>query len=309
MVSYLVKRFIQAAFVIVAISIITFFLMNVIPGDPVSIMMEKRADAETIAKIRHELGTDLPLTAQYVNMVKKALHGDLGKSFFSGIPVSDLIAQKFRTTLKLALLAYIFALVVGILSGIFAALHRGKIGDTAVMIMAMLGISAPVFWIALILQIVFGLTLNWLPISGFQTPIHWILPTITLGAANASYIARITRTSMLEVMKQDYIRTARAKGVYEKRVIFKHMLKNALLPIITISGTQLGGLLTGAIMTETVFSISGLGRLTVDSIFRRDFPVIQGAVLFIAVVYVVVNLIVDISYALVDPRISLSEVD
>lgn len=309
MVSYLVKRFIQAAFVIVAISVITFFLMNVIPGDPVSIMMEKRADAETIAKIRHELGTDLPLTTQYVNMVKKAIHGDLGKSFFSGIPVSELIAQKFRTTLKLAMLAYIFALAVGILSGIFAALHRGRIGDTAVMIMAMLGISAPVFWIALILQIVFGLTLNWLPISGFSTPIHWILPTITLGAANASYIARITRTSMLEVMKQDYIRTARAKGVYEKRVIFKHMLKNALLPIITISGTQLGGLLTGAIMTETVFSISGLGRLTVDSIFRRDFPVIQGAVLFIAVVYVAVNLIVDISYALVDPRISLSEVD
>jgi peptide/nickel transport system permease protein len=283
--------------------------MNVIPGDPVSIMMEKRADAETIAKIRHELGTDLPLTTQYVNMVKKAFRGDLGKSFFSGIPVSDLIAQKFRTTLKLAQMAYIFALTIGILSGIFAALHRGKIGDTAVMIMAMLGISAPVFWIALILQIVFGLMLNWLPISGFSSPIHWILPTITLGAANASYIARITRTSMLEVMKQDYIRTARAKGVYEKRVIFKHMLKNALLPIITISGTQLGGLLTGAIMTETVFSISGLGRLTVDSIFRRDFPVIQGAVLFIAVVYVAVNLIVDISYALVDPRISLSEVD
>lgn len=309
MLSYLVKRFIQAIFVIVAISIITFFLMNVIPGDPVSVMMEKRADPETIERIRHELGTDLPLTTQYINMMKKALHGDLGKSFSSGIPVSQLISQKFKTTLKLALVAYVFALTVGILSGIFSALYHGKIGDSIVMIMAMLGISAPVFWTALLLQIVFGLVLKWLPISGFSTPAHMILPMIALGGCNAAYIARITRTSMLEVMKQDYIRTARAKGVYKKRVIFKHMLKNAILPIITISGTQLGGLLTGAIMTETVFGISGLGRLTVDSIFRRDFPVIQGAVLFIAVVYVAVNLIVDISYALVDPRISLSEVD
>ena len=309
MLSYFIKRLLQAIFVVIAISIITFALMNVIPGDPVSIMMNKRADAATIQKLRHELGTDLPLTTQYFNMVKKALHGDLGKSFFSGRPVSDLLSQKFKVTLKLALCAYIFALTVGILSGIFAALHRGKIGDTAVMIMAILGISSPVFWIALLLQIIFGLTLQWLPISGFSTPAQMILPTVTLGAYTAAYIARITRTSMLEVMKQDYIRTARAKGVFENRVIFKHMLKNALLPIITISGTQLGGLLTGAIMTETVFSIAGLGRLTVESIFRRDFPVIQGTVLFIAVIYVVVNLIVDLSYAFVDPRISLSEVD
>lgn len=309
MLSYLIKRFLQAIFAIVAISIITFFLMNVIPGDPVSLMMEKRADPETIERIRHEMGTDLPLPTQYINMMKKAFMGDLGKSFFSGVPVSELISQKFSTTLKLALLAYVFALTLGILSGIFAALHRGKIGDSLVMIMAMLGISAPVFWIALLLQIVFGLVFKCLPISGFSTPAHMILPMVTLGACNASAIARITRTSMLEVMKQDYIRTARAKGVYEKRVVFKHMLRNALLPIITISGTQLGGLLTGAIMTETVFGISGLGRLTVESIFRRDFPVIQGTVLFIAVVYVTVNLLVDLSYALVDPRISLSEVD
>lgn len=309
MLSYLVKRFLQAVFAILAISVITFFLMNVIPGDPVSLMMEKRVDPETIERIRHELGTDLPMTTQYINMMKKAFRGDLGKSFASGMPVAELIGQKFKTTLKLALLAYVFALTVGILSGIFAALNRGKIGDSAVMIMAMFGISAPVFWIALILQIVFGLILKCLPISGFSTPAHMILPMITLGLCNASSIARITRTSMLEVMKQDYIRTARAKGVFERRVVFKHMLKNALLPIITISGTQLGGLLTGAIMTETVFGISGLGRLTVESIFKRDFPVIQGTVLFIAVVYVAVNLLVDLSYALVDPRISLSEVD
>lgn len=309
MLSYIAKRLLQSVFVIFAISIITFALMNVVPGDPVAVMLSKRADPVTIQRIRHQLGTDLPLPTQYLNMVKKVFHGDLGKSYFSGIPVSELISQKFKVTLKLSLLAFVFAIIIGIFCGIIAALNRGRIGDTIIMILAMLGISAPVFWIALVLQIIFGLKLQWFPIAGFSSPIYMVLPTITLGSCNAAEIARITRTSMLEVMRQDYIRTARAKGVYRRVIIIKHMLRNALLPIVTILGNILGGLLTGAIMTETVFGIPGLGRLTIESIEHRDFQVIEGTILFVAVVYVLMNLIVDISYAFIDPRISLSEVE
>lgn len=303
MLSYTLKRLIQTVFVLFGISLATFILINVVPGDPVQVMLEKRADPETIAKVRHELGIDKPLPEQYFNFVKGAVKLDLGKSYFTKEPVTSALSRSFKTTAKLASMSFLLAAVIGITCGVFAAVNRGRPLDSLLMTCAMFGMSAPAFWIAIILQIVFGLKLNLLPLSGFDTAACFILPSIALGARYAASIARITRTSMLDVVKQDYIRTARAKGVKENVVILKHALKNAMIPIITLLGTQLGNMLAGSMLIEKVFSISGIGKLAVDSMSNRDLPLVQGAVLYIAVIFVVVNLIVDISYAFIDPRI------
>lgn len=303
MLSYTVKRFVQTIFVLVGITLATFILINVVPGDPVQVMLEKRADPETIAKVRHELGIDKPLPEQYFNFVKGAVKLDLGKSYFSKEPVTTVLTRSFVTTAKLAAMSFLLASIIGVTCGIFAAVNRGRPLDSILMSMAMFGMSAPSFWIAIILQIIFGLKLNLLPLSGFDNPLCFILPSIALGARYAASIARITRTSMLDVIKQDYIRTARAKGVKESIVIVKHALKNAMIPIITLLGTQLGNMLAGSMLIEKVFSIQGIGKLAVDSMTNRDLPLVQGAVLYIAVIFVVVNLIVDLSYAFIDPRI------
>lgn len=303
MLSYTFKRLIQTVFVLFGISLATFILINVVPGDPVQVMLEKRADPETIEKVRHELGIDKPLPEQYFNFVKGAVKLDLGKSYFTKEPVTQALSRSFMTTAKLASMSFVLAAIIGITCGVFAAVNRGRPLDSLLMTLAMFGMSAPAFWIAIILQIVFGLKLNLLPLSGFDTAACFILPSIALGARYAASIARITRTSMLDVVKQDYIRTARAKGVKENIVILKHALKNAMIPIITLLGTQLGNMLAGSMLIEKVFSISGIGKLAVDSMSNRDLPLVQGAVLYIAVIFVVVNLIVDISYAFIDPRI------
>ena len=303
MLSYTGKRLLQTIFVLLGISLITFVLLQVVPGDPVALMLEKRADPETIAKVRKELGLDLPYYVQYLNFIKGAIHLDFGTSYFTKEVVTDALFRCFKVTVKLACMSFIFASVIGIPCGIFAAVKRGKGIDTVVMVLSIVGVSAPAFWVAIILQILFGLKLNVLPISGFDTPASYILPSLALGARYAGNIARITRTSMLEVLGQDYIRTARAKGVPEKMVIRKHALKNALIPVVTVIGLQFGSLLGGATLTETVFAWPGVGRLLVDSIKSKDAPLVLGGVIMMTITFSIVNLCVDILYAFIDPRI------
>ena len=303
MLSYTGKRLLQTIFVLLGISLITFVLLQVVPGDPVALMLEKRADPETIAKVRKELGLDLPYYVQYLNFIKGAIHLDFGTSYFTKEVVTDALFRCFKVTVKLACMSFIFASVIGIPCGIFAAVKRGKGNDTVVMVLSIVGVSAPAFWVAIILQILFGLKLNVLPISGFDTPASYILPSLALGARYAGNIARITRTSMLEVLGQDYIRTAKAKGAMRWAVILKHALKNAMIPIVTLVGTDFGYMLTGSMLIEKVFSIPGIGKLAVDAMSNRDLPLLEGTVMYIAFVFVVVNLIVDVSYAFLDPRI------
>ena len=303
MLSYTGKRLLQTIFVLLGISLITFVLLQVVPGDPVALMLEKRADPETIAKVRKELGLDLPYYVQYLNFIKGAIHLDFGTSYFTKEVVTDALFRCFKVTVKLACMSFIFASVIGIPCGIFEAVKRGKGIDTVVMVLSIVGVSAPAFWVAIILQILFGLKLNVLPISGFDTPASYILPSLALGARYAGNIARITRTSMLEVLGQDYIRTAKAKGAMRWAVILKHALKNAMIPIVTLVGTDFGYMLTGSMLIEKVFSIPGIGKLAVDAMSNRDLPLLEGTVMYIAFVFVVVNLIVDVSYAFLDPRI------
>ena len=303
MLSYTGKRLLQTIFVLLGISLITFVLLQVVPGDPVALMLEKRADPETIAKVRKELGLDLPYYVQYLNFIKGAIHLDFGTSYFTKEVVTDALFRCFKVTVKLACMSFIFASVIGIPCGIFAAVKRGKGIDTVVMVLSIVGVSAPAFWVAIILQILFGLKLNVLPISGFDTPASYILPSLALGARYAGNIARITRTSMLEVLGQDYIRTAKAKGAMRWAVILKHALKNAMIPIVTLVGTDFGYMLTGSMLIEKVFSIPGIGKLAVDAMSNSDLPLLEGTVMYIAFVFVVVNLIVDVSYAFLDPRI------
>ena len=303
MLSYTGKRLLQTIFVLLGISLITFVLLQVVPGDPVALMLEKRADPETIAKVRKELGLDLPYYVQYLNFIKGAIHLDFGTSYFTKEVVTDALIRCFKVTVKLACMSFIFASVIGIPCGIFAAVKRGKGIDTVVMVLSIVGVSAPAFWVAIILQILFGLKLNVLPISGFDTPASYILPSLALGARYAGNIARITRTSMLEVLGQDYIRTAKAKGAMRWAVILKHALKNAMIPIVTLVGTDFGYMLTGSMLIEKVFSIPGIGKLAVDAMSNRDLPLLEGTVMYIAFVFVVVNLIVEVSYAFLDPRI------
>ena len=303
MFSYTLKRLGQTVLVLIGITLITFLLLNVVPGDPVAMMLDKRADEATIEKVRHEMGLDVPLHEQYIDFVEGAVKLDFGTSYFTKEVVIDAIVRCFKVTVKLAAMSFLFAVVLGVTCGMIAAVYRGKWIDSTLMTLSVVGVSAPSFWIAIILQILIGLKLDLLPISGFDGPLNYILPSIALGTRYAGSIARITRTSMLDVIKQDYIRTARSKGVKESLVIMKHALKNAMIPIVTLVGTELGNMLTGSMLIEKVFSIPGIGKLAVDAMSNRDLTQLQGTVVYIALVFVVVNLVVDLSYALIDPRI------
>ena len=305
MLSYTGKRLLQTIFVLLGISLITFVLLQVVPGDPVALMLEKRADPETIAKVRKELGLDLPYYVQYLNFIKGAIHLDFGTSYFTKEVVTDALFRCFKVTVKLACMSFIFASVIGIPCGIFAAVKRGKGIDTVVMVLSIVGVSAPAFWVAIILQIIFGLKLNILPISGFDSVAAYILPSVALGARYAGNMARITRTSMLEVLGQDYIRTAKAKGVHQYKIIFVHALRNALIPVITYVGPMIGGILTGSMVIESIFNIGGLGSKFVSCITNRDYTMIMATTLFLAVIMVGANLITDIVYKVIDPRIKL----
>ncbi|WP_374713468.1 ABC transporter permease [Symbiobacterium terraclitae] len=306
MLAYIIRRLWQGVPVLLGVSVITFILMHVVPGDPVSAAFEKRADPETIARIRHELGLDRPLPVQYADFLVKALQGDLGQSFQTRQPVAEMIRGAMPATVKLTLSAVLVTVVIGVPIGIISALHRGSAIDYMATVTALSFISAPVFWVAMVAQLLFGHRWGVLPISGFDTPQHLVLPALVLGTRYAASVARYTRSSMLDVIGQDFIRTARAKGLSGRVVIFRHALKNALIPVVTVIGLEIGGLLTGSILTESVFGIPGLGLVTIRGLNALDFPVIQATVLLTAVIFVVMNIVVDISYSLLDPRIRMT---
>ena len=307
MKQYIGKRILQAIGVIFAISLLTFFILNIMPGNPVAMMLGEMADVDTIARVTHEMGLDRPIVVQYVDWLTSMFHGDFGISYFQNRPVLDIMIPAFYVTVRLALLAYVMAVIVGVTMGVVAAVNHGKWQDQIIMSIAVLGISAPVFWLAIILQIFLCVKLDLFPLSGIDSFYNFILPAIALGARYAASIARITRTSMLEVIHQDYIRTAEAKGLKKWTVMIKHALHNALIPIITVSGAQLGDILTGSILIESVFAMPGLGKMLLDAINTRDLPIVQGGVMYIAFICVVVYLLVDVLYAAVDPRIRLGK--
>ena len=304
---YLIKRILLALGVIFAISAITFFVLNIVPGDPVRVMVGDMADEATIQRIREQMGLNKPVLEQYANWLTNMLHGDFGTSYTQRKAVVTLMGQAFGTTVKVAAFAYVFALALGLVVGVVAAVNHGRAADRILMALSIFGISAPSFWMAVILQIVFALTLKWFPLSGIKTWQAFVLPTVALGVRYAASIARVTRTSMLEVLSQDFMRTAEAKGISKWVIILKHGLRNALIPIITIAGTQLGDIFTGSILIESIFAMPGMGKLLLDAINARDLPLIQGGVMYIALICVVVYLVVDILYGVADPRIRLGE--
>jgi ABC-type dipeptide/oligopeptide/nickel transport system permease component len=306
MTTYVLKRLFHAIPVIVGISILTFSMLHLVPGDPVQIFAgDKPLTEARAAEIRHQLGLDRPLLTQYLDYAGKALRGDLGVGLRSQRPVLDSILEVLPGTLELTVSALVIATIVGALLGILAAIARGTWLDTLAMSLALVGISVPIFYSGLLLIILFSFRLGWFPATGQGGLERLVLPSFALGLASAASLARLVRSSMLEVLQQEYIVTARAKGLAERTVIITHAVKNALIPTVTLLGLQLGALLGGAVATETIFSRPGLGRLAVDAISSRDFPLVQGTVLFAAVVYVLVNLVVDVLYAAIDPRIRL----
>lgn len=306
---YVLGRCRQAVPVLFGVTLITFLLTHVALGDPVRAMMGQRADPDIVARIRVEYGLDEPVWKRYVRYMGKLVVGDLGTSYRQGRPVSEVIAERLPATARLAVAAMGIALVLGVAAGVVAAMRHNTFVDLLLMMGALLGISTPVFWLGMMLIILFGVWLGWFPISGYgEGDIkHLVLPALTLGVLQAGIIARITRSALLEVLHQEYIRTARAKGLREGVVVLKHGLRNGLMPVLTLAGIGLGDLLVGAPLTETVFAWPGLGRLLVSAVGNRDLPVVVGATFVFALIYLGASLIVDLAYALVDPRIRVVE--
>lgn len=303
MYQYIARRLLLSIPVVFGVSVIIFSIIRMIPGDPAQAIAGVNATPEYIRQIRVQYALDQPLYIQYGRFIAGMTRGDLGKSIFSGRPVTREIGERFPRTLLLAMVALSISTVIGVSAGIVSATRRNSIFDNASMMVALFGVATPVFWMALMLQLLFAVQLRWLPATGIGTVRNLVLPGITLGMASAALMARITRSSMLDVLRQDFITTARAKGLGERVVIYKHALKNALIPVVTVLGIQFGVLLGGAVLTETVFAWPGVGRLLVDSILRRDYPVVQGTVMLLAFLFVLINLTVDIIYAFLDPRI------
>jgi ABC-type dipeptide/oligopeptide/nickel transport system permease component len=311
MALYIVKRVLLFIPTLLGITLITFLLMQSLPGDPAQGMAGERANPETIARIRVELGQDRPLPVQFFGYLKLLSSGELGRSYYTNRRISDDLIQKFPNTVRLALAAMLFASIIGIGMGVFAAVKHGTAWDRVVTLISVGGISIPVFWLGLALMLVFAFYLQWLPPSGMGNGslIHIILPAATLGTFSLSYIARVTRSSMLETLSQPYVAAARAKGLSERDVVLKHALKNSLIPVVTLIGLDLGSYLNGAVLTETVFGWDGLGRYALEGILKRDYPVIMGVVLFGALVFVTMNLLVDISYHFLDPRVRVKSAE
>ncbi|NBC12375.1 MAG: ABC transporter permease subunit [Gammaproteobacteria bacterium] len=297
-------RLASALVVVLGVCTLVFALIHLVPGDPVEAMLGERAQAADRAALRAALGLDRPLWEQYRSYLGDLLRLDLGASFLDQRPVTAILAERLPATLRLAAAALGIALVVALPLGVLAARYRGSAVDSAAMTLSLLGISIPNFWLGPLLILVFSLWLGWTPVSGDQAPLGIVLPALTLGTALAAILARMVRASMLEVLGEDYVRTARAKGLGEVAVLWRHALRNAWLPVLTVIGLQLGGLLAGAVITETVFAWPGIGSLLVESIKARDFPVVQGCVLLISLSYVAVNTLTDLAYAWIDPRIS-----
>ncbi len=286
---------------------IVFMLIHIVPGDPVEVMLGESAQAADREALRETLGLNLPLVTQWVNYMNGLLHLDLGTSLHTKRPVIDVLIERIPATSLLAGTSILVALIIALPMGVLAAVRKGSIWDRIAMTFSMLGVAIPNFWMGPILILVFSLWLGWFPVSGNDQILSLVLPALTLGTALAAILSRMIRASLLEVLNEDYIRAANARGLLPSSVIWKHALKNAALPVVTILGMQLGALLAGAVITETVFSWPGIGQLTIDAIQKRDYPVIQSCVLLISLCYVVVNLFTDLVYVCLDPRISLSE--
>ncbi|API91606.1 MULTISPECIES: ABC transporter permease [Virgibacillus] len=305
MFQFIVRRLLQIIPVLIGVTILVFSLMHLSPGNPAHIIAGESAPPATVEQIEERLGLNDPIPVQYFNFVKDAALLDFGNSWRTSLPVSEELWPKFWVTFELAVYSTIFSIFLGLIAGIISAVRKYSFADVSIMLIALFGLSMPNFWFGLMLMQWFSIQLGWLPPTGWGTPEQVIMPVITLGTMGAAVIARMTRSSMLDVISQDYIRTARAKGLGERIVIYRHALKNALIPVVTVIGLQFGSLLAGAVLTESVFAINGMGKLIVDRILARDFPVVQAAVLVIAVVFVFVNLLVDISYKYLNKRIDL----
>jgi ABC-type dipeptide/oligopeptide/nickel transport system permease component len=303
MLSFLARRVLLAIPTLLGVLVVVFALLYVAPGDPVMEMVGERADSATIARLRQELRLDDPLPTQFAHYAGGVLRGDLGRSYITNRPIVSDIRERFPRTLELAASAMLLAAVVGITIGVLAAARPNGWFDRLSLALAYLGISFPVYWVGLILILLVAVTLRWLPPSGYGGFQYLILPALALGSRSIAFLARMTRSAMLEVLGSDYIRTARAKGLRSRIVVGRHALRNALIPVITVLGLDFGYYLTGSILTETIFSWPGLGRYVVNAISRRDLPAIQGTVLFLSVVFVLVNLITDLVYAAADPRV------
>ncbi|HVC80380.1 MAG TPA: ABC transporter permease [Chloroflexota bacterium] len=307
MLPFLLRRILLLVPMLFGVSLVTFIMIHLVPGDPVSTLMGTNVNgAAGLQQARHELGLDLPLPVQYARYVGNALHGDLGTSIRSGRPVLSEIGDRLPATLALTLAAMAVAIVLGVGIGTLAAATRSRSLAGTVMLVSILGISLPTFWLGLLLIDVFALNLRWFPVLGDSTLRTLILPAVTLGLPAAAVLARVTRAGLVEVLRRDYIRTARAKGLRRRRVVLRHALRNGLIVVLTIAGLQFGGLLAGSIIVESVFSRPGLGSLVVNAILGSDYPVIQGVVLVFAVIYVVINAALDILYGIVNPLIRVS---
>jgi ABC-type dipeptide/oligopeptide/nickel transport system permease component len=302
----LLKRLLGTVPVIFGVLLLTFVLVHSIPGDPVEVMLGESASSADREVLRQDLGLDAPIAIQFFHYVTKIAQGDLGVSIHSKKPIADLLAERLPSTLKLAILALLIAVSIGLPLGIIAALKADRWADNLATVFSLTISAMPHFWLGPLLMMLFALWLGVLPVSGMDTNTSIILPAMTLGFGLAAILTRMTRASMLEVLHEDFIRTARAKGLPEKTVMLKHALRAALLPIVTVLGLQLGGLLAGTVITETVFAWDGIGRLLVESIEKRDYPVTQACVLVIALTYVIVNLLTDIIYTQIDPRVRFS---
>ncbi len=307
MIAFIQQRLLLAIPTVFAVSAAVFLMLHLIPGDPASIYLgDNLATPERLERIRHEMGLDRPIHVQYLDFVGRALQGDLGRSLQNGRPVALELSERLPRTAELAAAAFIVSLLVGVSLGILSALRHNTWVDTLSMFVALVGVSMPIFWLGLLAILVFSIQLSWFPVTGQQGIVSLVLPATVLGIVSSATLARLVRSSMLEVLRHEYVTTARAKGLKERVVVRRHALKNALIPVVTVLGLEVGSLLSGAVITETVFARPGIGKLIVDSIQSKDFTVVQGGVLFVAVVYVVVNLAVDVSYAFLDPRIRVS---
>jgi ABC-type dipeptide/oligopeptide/nickel transport system permease component len=306
MTGYVLRRVLSIAPIMIGVSFLVFLMLHLIPGDVAEIMAARSqagGGPEAVARVRHELGLDVPFHEQYVRFAGRALTGDLGRSYYTNRPVLTSVLEMLPHTVRLALAAMAITVVAGVGLGLLAAVYHDTWVDRAAMLLSLGGLSIPIFWSGLLLILLFAVTLGWLPITGGTEWQRLILPAAALGYDGAAFVARLTRSSMLEVLRQDYITTARAKGLRAATVVFQHAFRNAMLPVLTLAGLQFGRLLGGAVVAEAVFARPGVGRLVIDAILFKDYLLVQGVVLFVALTYAVVNLVVDLLYVWVDPRI------
>ena len=311
MANFLIRRFLSTLLVMLGISFVVFMIVHLVPGDPVRIMLGLQADQAKVEEIRQLMGFDRPLMVQYFEWLKNALQGDLGESYITGQKVSEAVSQRLPATLSLAFAALLIGVLIAVPAGVISALKSGTVWDYAAMVFSQVGVSIPDFWLGIMFILIFALYLGWLPPSGFTKPSedfgdwlrHLILPATTIGLISASIMTRFIRSAVLEMISKNHVRTARAKGLPQHRVTSRHILLNASIPIVTIIGLQLASLLGGVIIVEIIFAWPGLGRLALDAVTRRDYPMVQGAVLMVALAFAIVNLIVDLLYAYLDPRV------